>query len=228
MDATLQTAVTMAIAVGYFANSVAAAEPVVLHFDELKVDDVVGNPLGIFPAGTYRKQGVVLTTVVCQGQPAVGKQLAVRQTYNGFEVIGGASQPAISAPNFVIPFGGGPKGCVVMKFTSPVTRARLTTDCFPDEARDVVRLYALKRESGRQFSIVAVAEGFDDALTGPDNRLEVQSKTPFHYALFQCTTEREGFDDLEFEPAPASLSTPADESKDDSDLESQPDTPESE
>src|SRR5579862_4084665 len=126
MNARLQTAAPLVIAFCCFANSLAAAEPVVLNFDELKADDIIGNPLGIFPADTYRKQGVDLTTVACSGQPTVGKRIVVRQTYAGFEVIGGTGQPAISPPNFVIPCRGGPKGCVLMKFTSPVTRVRLT------------------------------------------------------------------------------------------------------
>jgi hypothetical protein len=75
------------------------------------------------------------------------------------------------------------------------TAVRLTADCFPDEARDVVRLYALKHATGRRFSIVAVSEGFDD---------------------------------LEFEPAAAPVSTPAAESKESSDLESKPRPAESE
>lgn len=124
--------------------------------------------------------------------------------------VGGPDQPAISAPNFVIPFGGSPDGCVLMKFSAPVVRVALTTDRCLGEKRDLVRLSALKFTSARQpFTILAITEAFDNATTKPDNRLEVQSTTPFLFALFQCTTEREGFDDLEIEWAPEAAAVPA-------------------
>ena len=223
MTARIRMAIAMAIALGCVENSLTAADPIVLHFDELKVDNIIGNRLGIFPADKYHTKGVSLTTVTCSGRAVVGNIIQVRQIYAGFEVVGGADQPAISPPNFVIPFGGGPARCVLMKFSDPVVRVRLTTDCCLNEVRDVVRLYGLKRASARRFSILEVSEGFDDALTEPDNRLEVRSKTPFQYALFQCTTEQEGFDDLEFEPAPPAESPPASEESEESSFEeSQP------
>jgi hypothetical protein len=210
MSSNQLTAVVCAIILVQISCSLEAAEPTVLNFDELKADDVVGNVLGIYSADTYLRKGVVLTSGLCRGQPLVGKQLAVRQTYAGFEVVGGDRQPAISSPNFVIPVGGGPEGCVLMRFSAPVVRIQLTTDRFRNENRDVVRLYALKTEPGRQlFSILAVSEGADDALTEPDNHLQVKSSAPFQFALFQCTTEREGFDDLEIEWAPEAASDPA-------------------
>lgn len=195
--------VFLAIMVEFLASPLLAVEPTVLDFDELKADDVVGKLVGIYASNTYHKQGVVLSTALCRGQPLVGKQIIVRQTYAGFEVIGGHGQPAISPPNFVIPVGGGPQGCVLMKFSAPVVRVRVTTDRYRDETRDMVRLYALQPEQALQrFSVLAVTEGADDALTEPENQLQVQAATPFQYALFQCTTEREGFDDLEIEWAP--------------------------
>ena len=130
----------------------------------------------------------------------MGKEIVLRQTYAGFEVIGGHGQPAISRPNFVFSVGGAPNGCVLMKFNAPVSRVRLKTDCYADENPDVVRLYALKEEQDRgrtHYSILAMSEGSDDATAEPDNQLEVHSVTPFTFAMFQCTTEREGFDDLE-------------------------------
>src|ERR1700686_2274369 len=47
MNARLRSAVALAITLGYFANSLVAGEPIVLYFDELQADDVVGNPLEV-------------------------------------------------------------------------------------------------------------------------------------------------------------------------------------
>jgi hypothetical protein len=200
-DCRISKVIRLAVAImGLVSASAGAAEKI--DFDEIPADDKVGNASGICPAKFYKHRGVVISTVRGRGDATAGKSMTLTNVYAGFEVIGGPSQPAISLPNFVIPIGGTKNGCLLMEFTRPVTRVSVTTDQFTPENKDRVRLIALKKSQGNTYEVLIVDEKDDDALTAPDNLLEVQSATPFQYALFQCLTEREGIDDLSFDLVP--------------------------
>src|SRR5262249_11220903 len=82
------------------------------------------------------------------------------------------------------------------------------------EGPDIVRLLALAPTANPdQFVVLAIAEGLDNATMPPGNLLSVTlGGVPFSFALFQVTTEAEGFDDLTFQtvtgaavPEPGSL-----------------------
>ena len=49
-----------------------------------------------------------------------------------------------------------------------------------------------------EFQVIAVAEAFDNATTSPGNLLSLAGLPPFSFAIFQTTTEQEGFDNLNF------------------------------
>jgi hypothetical protein len=107
----------------------------------------------------------------------------------------------VSPPNFAVATDGG-FGDVFMSFASPITSLSLLTDDTGGEAADVVRLLALKSLGGGNYEVIAVAVGSDDATTSPANLLEVNVPAGFSFAVFQTTTEQEGFDDLTFTALP--------------------------
>jgi PEP-CTERM motif len=117
---------------------------------------------------------------------------------------------SISPPNFAAATNGGPNEVLIF-FATPVTSVDLQTDDAPGENPDVVRLLAVERLAGFNFQVLAADSGLDNAVMAPDNSLHVDlGGTPFSYALFQTTTEQEGFDNLQFNqvgevPEPASL-----------------------
>lgn len=93
---------------------------------------------------------------------------------------------------------------LLMSFSTPVTSVSLTSDDAPGEVPDVIRLLALAATgTPNQFTLLSSAQGLDDAVTSPGNQLTVTNGgLPFSFALFQTTTEQEGFDDLTFSPVP--------------------------
>jgi hypothetical protein len=113
---------------------------------------------------------------------------------------------SISSPNFAAATNGGLNE-VLFSFSSPINSLSLQTDNTPGEAADVLRLLALQLIGPNQYQVVAVASGSDDATTFPANFLQVAGTT-FSYAIFQTTTEQEGFDNVDFTavPEPATLS----------------------
>ena len=49
---------------------------------------------------------------------------------------------------------------------------------------------------------LAVTEAVDNATTSPGNFLSLAGLSPFSFAIFQTTTEQEGFDNLTFTTVP--------------------------
>jgi hypothetical protein len=113
---------------------------------------------------------------------------------------------SISNPNFAAATNGGLNE-VLFSFSTPIYSLSLQTDNTPGEGADIVRLLALQLIGPNQYQVVAVASGSDDAIAFPANFLQV-SGSPFSYAIFQTTTEQEGFDNVAFTavPEPATLS----------------------
>jgi hypothetical protein len=113
---------------------------------------------------------------------------------------------SISNPNFAAATNGGLNE-VLFSFSTPIYSLSLQTDNTPGEGADIVRLLALQLIGPNQYQVVAVASGLDDATTFPANFLQVAG-APFSYAIFQTTTEQEGFDNVVFTavPEPATLS----------------------
>jgi hypothetical protein len=175
---------------------------VTVNFDDLAADGIIGNPLGIYPGNQYAALGVLFRTGSLTDNVAVGNTVTLTNQVDGFEVLGGPGQPAISPPNLAIAIGGGLND-LLMTFTRPVTSVQLTSDNYP-ESPDVIRLIALAATPNpSQFTVLAFDQKLDDAVAPPDNLLSVDlGGAPFSYAVFEVTTEQEGFDDLRFNPTP--------------------------
>jgi len=157
---------------------------------------------------TYDALGIHISTLLSipDTVDAVGDIFTATTASDTFWLIsnpgGGGS---ISNPNFAAATNGGLRE-VLFTFLSPVTSLSLQTDNTPGEAADVVRLLALQLIGPNQYQVVAVASGLDNATSSPANLLQVSGST-FSYAIFQTTTEQEGFDNVTFAqvPEPATL-----------------------
>jgi hypothetical protein len=89
---------------------------------------------------------------------------------------------------------------LLFEFANPIPSLSLTTDTNVGGPTPV-RLVALA-ETGEtdRFLVLAIAETLDSS---PADRLSVTPDSPFRFAAFQATGEREGFDDLDFVPEPS-------------------------
>jgi hypothetical protein len=170
------------------------AYAVTVNFDALTQGVQLGNVLAA--------SGVILTTGNVPDTVMVGDTITLANPVSGFEVFA-QSGNAVSPPNFATASGVGLND-VLISFISPVTFVSLRTDHFAPEAPDVVRLLALAPTgTPNQFQVLAIAQGSDDAGSAPADTLSVDlGGAPFGFALFQTTTEPEGFDDLMFTLAP--------------------------
>jgi uncharacterized repeat protein (TIGR01451 family) len=169
------------------------------NFDDVSAGTFVGDPAAIKSGNLFAQAGITFRTGDIPDSVIVGDVITLANPVDQFEIIGGPGQPAISLPNLAIARGGGAKD-LLMSFATPVTSVSLTSDNFAPEAPDVIRLLALEPTGlPDQFRVLAVAQGFDDAVLPPDNLLSVNlGGASFSFALFQTTTEPEAFDDLTF------------------------------
>ena len=170
------------------------ANAVVVNFDNVAAgSNLVGNLL--------TGSGVSFTTGTIPNAVAVGDTITLSSPDPHFDIFGNAD--AISPPNFAVAHSGGFNDLLI-SFTTPVTFASVTSDDSPQEAADVIRLLALAPTgSPNQFMVLALDSKSDNAVSAPANLLSVTLGGPsFSFALFQTTTEQEGFDDLTFVPVP--------------------------
>ena len=113
----------------------------------------------------------------------------------GFSIF---SSSAVSQPNIAVALGGNLND-VLMSFSTPITAISLNSDSAPGEFADVIRLIAVAPTGNpNEFQVIAVAEALDNATTSPGNLLSLAGLPPFSFAIFQTTTEQEGFDNLNF------------------------------
>jgi hypothetical protein len=169
------------------------ANAVVVNFDSVAAgSNLVGNLL----IGS----GVSFTTGTIPNAVAVGDTIALSSPDPHFDIFGNAN--AISLPNFAVARGGGFNDLLI-SFTLPVTLVSVTSDDAVGEAADIIRLLALEQTGPNQFMVLALDSKSDNAVSAPANLLSVTLGGPsFSFALFQTTTEQEGFDDLTFTPVP--------------------------
>ena len=188
------------------AVSPAVNAQVVINFD----DQAVAPGTAQFPGNTYAGSGVSFTSGNITNTVAVGDTITLFDAISQFTI---ANNPAasISGTNFGVTAFGVNTTDVLFGFSTPVTAAQLTTDDQAGEVGDVVRLLALAPTANpNEFTVLALAQGLDDATTSPANLLSVSlpGNLPFSFALFQTTTELEGFDDLTFTPAAPAAAIP--------------------
>jgi hypothetical protein len=180
------------LGIGGMARSATNAEATVVNFDNLAA--------GVQPGTVLADSGVVLSTGVIPDDIQVGDVITFANPVGGFEVIDDPNF-APSPPNYIIPQGGLQQD-VLISFTAPVTSVSVVSDHFVPEERDLIRLIVLgATETPNQFTVLRFVEAYDDAVGPPDDTLAVNlDGAPFSYAVFQTTTELEGFDDLTFTP----------------------------
>jgi hypothetical protein len=189
------TKVGFFIAISLFAFPTDPAHAPFINFDNLSA--------GVKPGNVYANLGVTFSTCQFPKNVKLGSLLtpALSRCTDGFQVL--ANNDAISLPNFAVAKGLGIRD-VLMTFSKPVTYVELFSDKNPTEAADKIRLLALQRVSnglpaGVQYKVVKIYESLDDRTgIAMNNLLAVGLPQPFSAAVFQTTTEAEGFDNLTF------------------------------
>jgi len=167
-----------------------AAQPawaVLIDFDNLAAGDQNGNVLAA--------NGVTFAT------GTIPNVIVGPFTFSNFDPrFSIFASSAVSLPNIAVALGGGLND-VLMSFSTPITSISVNSDSAPGEAADVIRLIALAPTGNpNEFQVIGVAEAFDNATTSPGNLLSLAGLPPFSFAIFQTTTEQEGFDNLNFTP----------------------------
>jgi hypothetical protein len=180
-----------------FLSQSASALPVTLDFETPESAATVETK----PGNLYAGLGVSFETVLLSGSVVVGGSVSLASVSTSFQMIENAN--AISGDQLIRADFGGPANDLLMAFAAPVSSVSLITDDFA-ETPDTVRLIALSDLGGGTFEVLAFDATLDDAVSGPANVLSVSLPGGFSYALFEVTTEGEGFDDLTFVPEPGS------------------------
>lgn len=167
-----------------------SASAVLIDFDSLVAGTQNGNVLAA--TGVTFATGNIPNSLV--GGPFLFSNADPR-----FSIFAGS---AVSQPNIAVAFGGGMND-VLMSFSTPISAISVNSDAAPGEAPDVIRLIAVAPTGNpNEFQLIAVAEALDNAITAPGNLLSLSGLAPFSFAIFQTTTEQEGFDNLNFMPVP--------------------------
>jgi len=166
--------------------------------ESVNFDNVVASPSGTqFAGNTWAGKGVLFSSVNSTNAVSVGQTITISSAAPRVMVL--ANNDSVSAPNFAAASGvfntTGPND-VLMRFASPVDSIRLVTDQSVGETPDLVRLIALAPAGPNTFVVTAINTGLDNAMTSPANVLAVAPPNPVSFALFQVTTEAEGFDNL--------------------------------
>jgi hypothetical protein len=187
------------VAASFMIGSAGSVHATTVNFDDLPA---VSNNLQA--GSTYDALGIHISTLasIPNTVDSVGDTfditgLASSDTFWLISNAGGAG--SVSNPNFAAATNGGFNE-VLFRFSTPITSLSLQTDSTPGETAEVVRLLALQMIGPNIFQVIAVAEGSDAATTSPANLLQVTGG--FSYAIFQTTTEQEGFDNVVFTPIP--------------------------
>jgi hypothetical protein len=176
-----------------------AAHAVVINFDDV----VIPPGSTVQPGNLYAAQGVTFSSgnmsPDLNAAVAVGDTFTLTGIQNGFIMLN--NDNSVSPPNFA---GAQSLGLqdTLMAFASPITSLSLHSDDTGESAQ-VIRLLALEATgNANEYRVVAFDEALDDATSEPGNLLSVNVAGGFSFALFQVTTEQEGFDDVTFPTAP--------------------------
>lgn len=168
-------------------------------------DNVSAAATGTLYAGnTFSSQGVSFAMAISPSTIPGTSNITLSGIDNRIVVNSNAN--CISSPNFISAFGNNsPLGTndVFMSFSVPISSIQLTMDGSV-EAADLIRLLILEPTANPwEFQVIGIDEGWDNATTSPANLLAVDmGGRSFSYALFQVTTEAEGFDNLIFNTVP--------------------------
>jgi len=171
------------------AGAAQPASAVLVDFDNLARGDQTGNVLAA--------SGVTFAT------GSIPNAIAAPFTFSNFDPrFSIFASSAVSQPNIAVALGGGLND-VLMSFSTPITDISVNSDSAPAEIADVIRLIAVAPTGNpNEFQVIAVAEALDNETTSPGNLLSLTGLPPFSFAIFQTTTEQEGFDNLNFTTVP--------------------------
>jgi hypothetical protein len=198
--------IVFAIVLAVCSSSVAQAAPILITFDDQPVQ--AGGFDNNYPGNTY-DPFVLFSTLnsIPDAVATIGDMFTAAGEVNTFRLITNAVN-AVSDPNFAAATNGNGFD-VLFFFPTPVSFLSLQTDATPNDPDggigigDTVRLFALNFLGAGQYEVIAADETLDNATSLPDSLLQVSLPgTGFSYALFQTTTEQEGFDDVYFTPVP--------------------------
>ena len=178
------------------------ADVVLVNFDNVSAVET-GT---LYPGTTFSNQGVSFASCISPSTLPSSSNLTLSGARDEIKVNGNAN--CISSLNFITATTTVGTNDILMSFAVPIFSIQVTTDD-PVESGDLVRLLALEpTENPWEFTVIGIAEGFDDATTSPANLLAIDlGNKSFSFALFQVTTESEGFDDLIFETVPEASGT---------------------
>jgi hypothetical protein len=136
--------------------------------------------------------------------PVVGGTISLSLVNSNMRIYEGSN--AFSGDQFAGPALGGGANDLLMQFASPTAFVSVVSDQTAGESSQIIRLIALQDLGGGMFQVIDFDEGSDAALGLPASLLQVGAASTFTFALFEVTTEQEGFDDLRFSvPEPHSL-----------------------
>jgi len=170
--------------------SSALAGPVVINFDDLPAANAT------IPGNFYQAQGVIMSQVTSTPDATIGAFLTLATQSNDFLIYTGNG--AVSNPNYAYASG---TNDMFFSFTTPINSLSLDIDTYQPEGGDVVRLAALVfNSSDNTYEVIAVTSTIDNPVTTVT--LTVAPGQSFVHALFQSTTEQEGFDNLTFNVIP--------------------------
>lgn len=170
------------------------AHAVLINFDDQAVAGVqaaAGN--------LYSAQGITFSSgnmsPDLNAAIAVGNIFTLTGIQNEFVLINNAN--AVSNPNFA---GARSLGLqdTLMAFSSPISSLSLHSDDTGESAQIIRLLSLLATGNPNEYQVLAFDEKFDNAVAEPGNLLSLNVPAGFSYALFQVTTEQEGFDDVSF------------------------------
>jgi hypothetical protein len=187
------------------ALATAGASATTINFD----DQVIGGVIQAEPGNLYAASGITFSSgnmsPDLNAAIAVGSVFTLTGIQNEFVIINNAN--AVSGPNFA---GARSLGLqdTLMALSGPITSLSLHSDDTA-ESGQIIRLLALRATGNAdEYEVLAFDEKVDSAVAEPGNLLSVSLAAGFSFALFQVTTEQEGFDDVTFQlraaPEPAS------------------------
>lgn len=153
----------------------------------------------LYPGSFFKSRGVTFTSGSIPNKISVGSKFTFQNIDQQIRIY--TSNFSTSKPNFIAASEvNGRANDVLMRFSNPIKSLQLKTDAATSERADVVRLLALKpTRKPFEFRVVAITQSLDNTTQSPENQMTLdRQQRSFSYALFQTTTEAEGFDDLKF------------------------------
>jgi hypothetical protein len=182
------------------AAGAASAAPITINFD-YSTDHVGGDGdglvLGSNPGAFYAGMGVLFDQVNGGATATGGQNLGTLSPGSG-DFLMYRGNGAVSEANYI--YAGGTND-LLMTFTQAVTSISVDIDIYQPESADDVRLAALVRNGDGTYSVLAVSATVADNPVSTIT-LTVAPGQSFLYAIFQSTTEQEGFDNLTFQVIP--------------------------